>query len=36
MGGVCEERFEGLDWSIIRKLALDRREWKLAIHVPEP
>jgi hypothetical protein len=24
------------DWCIIKKLALDRREWKLAIHVPEP
>jgi hypothetical protein len=24
------------DWSIIKELALDRREWKLAIHVLEP
>jgi hypothetical protein len=24
------------DWCITKKLALDRREWKLAIHVPEP
>jgi hypothetical protein len=24
------------DWCIIKKLALERREWKLAIHVPEP
>jgi len=24
------------DWSITKELALDRREWKLAIHVPEP
>jgi hypothetical protein len=24
------------DWCIIKELALDRREWKLAIHVPEP
>jgi hypothetical protein len=24
------------DWSIIKKLALDRREWKVAIYVPEP
>jgi hypothetical protein len=23
------------DWCIIKELALDRREWKLAIHVPE-
>jgi hypothetical protein len=23
------------DWSITKELALDRREWKLAIHVPE-
>jgi hypothetical protein len=23
------------DWYIIKELALDRREWKLAIHVPE-
>jgi hypothetical protein len=23
------------DWCITKKLALDRREWKLAIHVPE-
>jgi hypothetical protein len=31
MGGVGEERFEGLEYH----LALDRREWKLAIHVSE-
>jgi hypothetical protein len=24
------------DWCITNELALDRREWKLAIHVPEP
>jgi hypothetical protein len=24
------------DWSITKKLALVRREWKLAIHVPKP
>jgi hypothetical protein len=24
------------DWCIIKKLALDRREWKLEIHVSEP
>jgi hypothetical protein len=24
------------DWSITKKLALDRREWKLAINVLEP
>ena len=24
------------DWCITKELALDRREWKLAIHVPEP
>jgi hypothetical protein len=24
------------DWYITKDLALDRREWKLAIHVPEP
>jgi hypothetical protein len=24
------------DWNIIKELALDRREWKLAIHVPKP
>ena len=23
------------DWSITKEFALDRREWKLAIHVPE-
>jgi hypothetical protein len=23
------------DWSITKELALHRREWKLAIHVPE-
>jgi hypothetical protein len=23
------------DWYITKELALDRREWKLAIHVPE-
>jgi hypothetical protein len=23
-------------WSIIKELALDRREWKLTIHVAEP
>jgi hypothetical protein len=24
------------DWCITKELALDRREWKLAIHLPEP
>jgi hypothetical protein len=24
------------DWCIIKEIALDRREWKLAIHVSEP
>jgi hypothetical protein len=24
------------DWSITNELALDRSEWKLAIHMPEP
>jgi hypothetical protein len=24
------------DWCITKELALDRREWKLAIHVAEP
>jgi hypothetical protein len=24
------------DWCITKDLALDRREWKLAIHVSEP
>jgi hypothetical protein len=24
------------DWFIINELVLDRREWKLAIHVSEP
>jgi hypothetical protein len=24
------------DWSIIKEIALDRREWKLAINVPKP
>jgi hypothetical protein len=24
------------DWCITKELALDRREWKLTIHVPEP
>jgi hypothetical protein len=24
------------DWCVIKELALDRREWKLAIHMPEP
>jgi hypothetical protein len=24
------------DWCITKELAIDRREWKLAIHVPEP
>jgi hypothetical protein len=24
------------DWCIIKELALDRREWKLAFHVSEP
>jgi hypothetical protein len=23
------------DWCITKELALDRREWKIAIHVPE-
>lgn len=24
------------DWNIAEELAMDRREWKQAIHVPEP
>jgi hypothetical protein len=24
------------DWCITKELALDRRKWKLTIHVPEP
>jgi hypothetical protein len=24
------------DWCITKELALDRREWKIVIHVPEP
>jgi hypothetical protein len=24
------------NWCVTKELALDRREWKLAIHVPEP
>jgi hypothetical protein len=32
MGGVREERFKGFT----KELALDRREWRLAIHVLEP
>jgi hypothetical protein len=24
------------DWCITNELLLDRREWKLAIHIPEP
>jgi hypothetical protein len=24
------------DWCITKELALDRKEWKLAIHLPEP
>ena len=24
------------DWNIAMELAIDRRQWKLAIHVPEP
>jgi hypothetical protein len=24
------------DWCITKEVELDRREWKLAIHVPEP
>jgi hypothetical protein len=24
------------DWCVTKELALNRREWKLAIHVPEP
>jgi hypothetical protein len=34
MGGVCGERFEGLEYR--KELALDRREWKLPIQVSEP
>jgi hypothetical protein len=34
MRGVREERFERL--CITKELALDRREWKLAIYVLEP
>jgi hypothetical protein len=34
LGGVREERFKGLVYH--KELALDMREWKLAIHVLEP
>jgi hypothetical protein len=34
MGGVHEERFEVLVY-ITRELALDRREWKITIHMSE-
>jgi hypothetical protein len=35
---TCEESVKRdlKDWCITKELALDRREWKLAIHVPEP
>jgi hypothetical protein len=33
MGGAREERFEGLEYH--HELALDRRKWKLVIHMPE-
>jgi hypothetical protein len=34
---TCEESVKRdlKDWSIIKELTLDRREWKLAIHVLE-
>jgi hypothetical protein len=34
---ACEESVKRdlKDWCITKELALDRREWKLAIHVPE-
>jgi hypothetical protein len=35
---TCEESVKRdlKDWSITKELALDMREWKLAIYVPEP
>jgi hypothetical protein len=35
---TCEESVNRdlKDWSITKELALDMREWKLAIYVPEP
>jgi hypothetical protein len=35
---TCEESVKRdlKNWCITKELALDRREWKLAIHVPEP
>jgi hypothetical protein len=35
---TCEESVKRdlKDWCITKELALDRREWKLAIHVSEP
>jgi hypothetical protein len=43
MGGEAEEdqkeksvKRDLKDWSITRELALDRREWNLAIYVPQP
>jgi hypothetical protein len=34
---TCEESVKRdlNDWCITKELALDRREWRLAIHVPE-
>jgi hypothetical protein len=37
MGGDEESVKRDLkDWNITKELALDKREWKLTIHVPEP
>jgi hypothetical protein len=35
---TCEEfvKRDLKDWCITKELALDRREWKLVIHVSEP
>jgi hypothetical protein len=35
---TCEKSMKSdlKDWCITKELALDRREWKLAIYVPEP
>jgi hypothetical protein len=35
---TCEEfvKRDLKDWYITKELALDRREWKLAIHMSEP
>jgi hypothetical protein len=34
MGGICEERHEGLG-DIVKDLVIDMAAWKLAMHVPK-